>query len=674
MTNKKSRATQFEAYVKSFMEKLNFADVEGAKDTFRINGIQVDVCGGHENLLIIVDCTMKQELGKKSIRDKIKEFRGTIPTLEKGFKKHDVYRKYKDCRYVIATKNIDIRKEDYLFANEQPRIYLCNDNFFAYYEDLYNKIKAYAKFDLLGEMGIRPVKQNMISVPAFLTTFEKIKMYTFMIDPRDLLEVAYVARRETRNERYYQRIIKKERLDQIAKYINDNNILPNNLIIAFGERTRKDMKFHVETESYMGRCTSGFGVKYGILEFPRDYRSCWIIDGQHRLYSFVKATKVGLNMPVTAFENIGIERQCKIFLDINKNQKPVPPDLVWDLNGDMIPSEEDGIISNVLKALNKTDPLRHKIYIPSSGMKQKTNLLKMAGMCISIKKTRLAKANTISKTANLLCDTDYNKTVKNLSNTLAQYFLCVYKTMKDDWELQNKGFVLDDGGNSVMIRLFEKILSRCVNQGIPNGADYKKYLQPLADLFKTAYKDKDALKKLKLSIASEGGKDEVLKRFIGHIRQETNDNLFGGADFILDIAQQLRDVERKLKEFIKNTLSKAKGNNWFEEMVQKQIVSKAVKNMEKHGETDPQNAYLHIIFGECVSIIRDHKQLFYPLLKKGDYGFSDDGQIESIFDFLSRFKSTYVSHSIGVKKKVYDDEFLDMYIKKVNSCLDAMID
>jgi DNA sulfur modification protein DndB len=671
--SKKKRAIQFEETIKSFMEKLEFADVEGAKDTFLINGIQVDVCGGHENTLLVVECTMRQELGRKSIREKIKELRGVAPSLEKGFKRHPTYKKYKFIRYILATRNIDIRREDIEFANaEIPRIYIWDDNFIAYYDDLYNKIKSYAKFNLLGEIGVRPSQQNIISVPAFLSAFGKIKMYTFMIDPRDLLEVSYVARRETKNERFYQRIVRKERLVKIAKYINEGNILPNNLIISFGEYVSKFIKFHILQKDYVGKCTSGLGISYGILEFPRDYRSCWIIDGQHRLYAFVNSEK-SFYMPVTAFENLGIEKQCKIFLDINKNQKPVPPDLVWDLNGDMIPSEEDGMISNVVKLLNNSGPLYHKIYIPSKGIKMKGNLLRMAGICLSIKRTKLAKENTQSKTANPFYSSEPEKTVKNLHNALSNYFTCVQKLMPEDWRLENKGFVLDDGGNSVMIRLFEKIINRCVMKGtIPNEEEYIKYLKPLANLFFQQYKTAEDLKKLKLRITSEGGKDELLKEFIVYIKQETGDNLFGG-EIESITTTKLKELERKFKELIRVVLSKDEGDNWFKKKIPQDIYNRALRNMKKHGEKDTQKLYLQIILGECFTIMRKYKSQFYPLFKKGEYGFGSDAEIEGAFDLISRVRGTQLVHDVGVKKKTHDDQLFEIYIDKFNRLIEPII-
>ena len=41
-----------------------------------------------------------------------------------------------------------------------------------------------------------------------------------------------------------------------------------------------------------------------------------------------------------------------MFLDINENQKPVSPDLVWDLRGTLTPKEPKGIISRIVKELD----------------------------------------------------------------------------------------------------------------------------------------------------------------------------------------------------------------------------------------------------------------------------------------------------------------------------------
>ena len=82
-------------------------------------------------------------------------------------------------------------------------------------------------------------------------------------------------------------------------------------------------------------------------------------------------------MPIIAFQNLKKEKQAKMFLDINENQKPVSADLVWDLRGQLTPDEPAGIISRVVKKLNDDGILKNRIAIPSTGlMKNQTGRLK----------------------------------------------------------------------------------------------------------------------------------------------------------------------------------------------------------------------------------------------------------------------------------------------------------
>ena len=155
-------------------------------------------------------------------------------------------------------------------------------------------------------MGIKPLKSKPIRVPALRTRFGEVNMYSFLINPKDLLEVSFVARREVGDERYYQRIIDQNRVGKISNYIENGGQFANNIIIAFNNR--KDVVFYKDNKD-----NSQFEeISYGILEFPRDYSSCWIIDGQHRLFAFANLKKnFYFNMPVTAFEHLEVEKQKK---------------------------------------------------------------------------------------------------------------------------------------------------------------------------------------------------------------------------------------------------------------------------------------------------------------------------------------------------------------------------
>lgn len=675
MGSKKS-AIKFEEKIKQFLINLEFNDVDGARDNFLINGIQVDVVGGWENALLVIECKTKRKLGKKSLRAAINEFRGKIPILEKGFKQHPVYKKYSFFKYILVTKNIKIRKVDYEFAKQHPSIYIWNDDFLKYYSDLYSYIKPYAKYDLLGEMGIKPLQQQPITVPAFRIKFDDVNVYNFVMNPKDLLEVAFVARREVGNERYYQRIIDKKRLLKIAKYIEEGGKFPNNIIIAFKEGL--NVKFHKQHgPEYSSTSWPFIGIEYGILEFPKDYRSCWIIDGQHRLYAFIHVKKnFYFNMPITAFENLSIDQQRKFFLDINKNQKAVDPDLLWDLSGD-VPHEKEGKISNVVKYLNNEEngPLFFKIYYPSTGVRDKKGKIKISALCMAIKKRKLVEEFTLENIKNLLYDENPSKCTINVAKSLSKFFRVLKAEFPINWGLGSKGFILTNGGISVMVGLFEKILSRTIQKEnrTPKEEDFKKYLSPL----KTDLESTDAkyLKNLRLRCTSEGGKAELLTEYILKIRKETGDELFGGEIPTIQFNKEFQELEKKIKMLIKQKLYNKNNENWFRDAVDKDIYEKALKKMKKKGISDIEKIHLQLTLGDCFRVMRKHKGLFYPLFinESYDFSFNNETELEAAFDKISIMRSNMVAHYTGTKIKAGDEEILKIYLERVNKCLDKAL-
>lgn len=680
MSNKKKLATEFENYVKNFLVKLGFLDVDGARDTFRINEIQVDACGGFDETLLIVECCMAMELKGKSLKSKINEFRGKSAIIEKGIEEHPKYGKYGNVRYILATRNIEVKRDDIVYANEyKPRIYLWDENFMEYYEDLFGKIGKYAKFNTLGEIGIRPSQQNPISVPAFMTSMGGRIMYSFVMDPKDLLEISYVARREMRDERYYQRILRKDRIEKIADYIEDNKPLPNSLIIAFNEDFKKLVKFDAIKKGDKVSLTEWPypGISYGILTFPKDYRSCWIIDGQHRLYAFAHSEK-SYHMPIVAFHDLPTEEQCRIFLDINRFQKPVPPDLVWDLNGMMLETEEEGIISNSVKRMNKDGPLKYKIYIPSSGIKAKRarKLLKLSGVCISIKRNGLASRITASGVANPFHSDDHEESVKKVSDGLNEFFVCVKNKLKEDWDKGSKGFVLSNAGIAIMISLLERIIWRTVKSSkkSPNIIDYSKYLEPVHKYMLDHYSSESDIKKLQLGITSEGGRHLFLGELIKHIARELGDEEFA-IGMELYPTSEIVKIEGKLKEVTKIVLGKGETGDWFKvkvEAIDPGMYNRALKNAKKDGNISLDQAYLGLTFGDCLSIISKYSYLFNNVLWGPGKEFRERVEFEVALKHISRIRATQ-SHYTGANLQPSDWQLFDIYMKKATNCLDSIL-
>jgi DNA sulfur modification protein DndB len=672
----KKESQDFEKKVKALLEKLEFNDVEGGRDNFIVGGHQVDVCARHENSLLVIECKMSQEIKRKNLRKIICEFRGKINDLKEGFKNIKEYAQIKeeDFRFILlVNENIKFRREDIELANKYPRIHLMSEEALEYYNELYSFLKPYAKFNLLGELRIRPIDQSLIKIPAFKTSYGKGKMYSFLIDPRELIKFSYVARRERGSERYYQRIIKKERLGKIREYLNGGGKFPNNIIISFDDYFKDKINFKGNDQI---SCENQNECKFGILEFPKDYRSCWIVDGQHRLFSYINSDIGGL-IQVSAFEGLDLGEQGKIFLDINKNQKPVPSDLVWDLSGELVPESEDGIISRTVKYLNYEfkSPLFHKIYFPSLGLRKNfSDLLKVAGICISMKRSGFGKQNTKSKMMNPFYNKDTNKFVNKMGKSFSEFFSTVKEVFLEDWDRKNKGFSLDDGGISVLVKIYEKIIKQSFELNFSlSKENYKRYLLPIKKYLDVEWNGKKLNKLKKTYFASESGKERLLEILCLEIREATEEISFGGDIAEDNLKEEISTLERKFGKFLSEILEKV-DVNWAKTKIPSDIYSRAIGKLQKKGIHDGrEEIHEYFTLGEEKRILEHGKNfnLFEDYFLKNKIGFVSEQLFFGAFDMIIKIRNMF-DHGVKGKILIPRDEkkLLEVYIPKILRCIE----
>ena len=148
--------------------------------------------------------------------------------------------------------------------------------------------------------------------------------YTFLIGPDDLLKIAYVghkASRDIENIETYQRLLQPKRLKKIAQYINEGGRFPTNIVVNLKTTRRAGLRF--DENRKIG------DEALGILHLPANYASAWIIDGQHRLYGYAYARDAAAfsedktTIPVLAYENFPADKEMNLFIDINSKQVKV---------------------------------------------------------------------------------------------------------------------------------------------------------------------------------------------------------------------------------------------------------------------------------------------------------------------------------------------------------------
>lgn len=155
----------------------------------------------------------------------------------------------------------------------------------------------------------------------------------------------------------YQRIIKKQRLKEIRKFIDNKGFFPNSLIISIDTNGKK-LRFDLATPQIENAIS-----RIGILYLPQLYRSVYIIDGQHRLYGYADSAYAGKDtIPVVAFVNLDKDKQVELFMEINENQKAVSKNLQNTLNADLLWTSEDknkqrkALRLNIAQRLGELEP------------------------------------------------------------------------------------------------------------------------------------------------------------------------------------------------------------------------------------------------------------------------------------------------------------------------------
>ena len=169
-----------------------------------------------------------------------------------------------------------------------------------------------------------------------LVTQGKWRFYTLTI-PSDVLEkCCYVSARHGDEDGGFQRRLDKRRAQAIADYIDtENGTIPNAVILS------------AQPDAHL--VVTGRGKT---IQFSQSSRAFLVLDGQHRVYGY-RLAKTILRVPVVVYNNLSKAQEVRLFTDINTKQRPVPNELLLDIQqmtGDE--SEESALLRSVFDHLN----------------------------------------------------------------------------------------------------------------------------------------------------------------------------------------------------------------------------------------------------------------------------------------------------------------------------------
>lgn len=193
-------------------------------------------------------------------------------------------------------------------------------------------------------MKIKSRKETRESVASILVTQGKYKFHLVSMKSEILKDTCFTITREDDPEQGFQRRLDEKRAQEIAKYVDSGlGSIPTAIVLS------------AQPEAELER-----NISNKTLSFKKHKKAFLILDGQHRVWGFIKAQK-STRVPVVIYEGLSRVQEAQLFIDINMNQKEVPKELLLD-------------VKRLLEVENKEEKLCNEIF--DNFYKRKDSILK----------------------------------------------------------------------------------------------------------------------------------------------------------------------------------------------------------------------------------------------------------------------------------------------------------
>jgi len=427
------------------------------------NNQQIDVFVKDNESVLYVEC--KSSIKHKSSGDFKKDmeaWKEKVGGIENSIKQLFPGEKLK-TKFIFATQNQGMGEKDLDRLKNIGGIHFDEEKL-NYFIDLQKQLGSVARFQLLGQLfsgETIPELENRI--PAIKGKMGGHTYYSFSIEPEKLLKIGYVLHRSKANKDMlptYQRVIKKSRLKKVKEFIiNEESpgYFPNSIIINID--SKRKLEFDVANTQVKNAISN-----IGVLHLPKEYKSAYIIDGQHRLYGYSDTKYAKINsIPVVAFVNLSKSEQVNLFMQINENQEPVPKTLRDTLNADLKwdssnkKEQHEALCSRIAISLSEdTDSVLYQYISVGEDAKVLTPTsistgLKKGSLLGKVSKTEIEKMGLFYKG-------DLDTAFENLLKYLKLSFKYLTDNLIDDFEKEKDSFLFVNKGVSAMIMLFSDLV------------------------------------------------------------------------------------------------------------------------------------------------------------------------------------------------------------------------
>lgn len=610
---------------------------------------QIDVFAADDETVIIVECKASETIKDGVFKKPLEAFHGQMEGLRREAQKRFPKAKVK---FIWATHNFIISPADQAKMREWDIIHF-SDAVINYYYELVKHLGTCARYQLLGNLFANQEIRNMDDkIPAIQGEMGGHKYYSFSIEPERLLKIGYVLHRNEANKNMmptYQRLIKKKRLSDVQKFINNGGYFPNSLIISI-DSGGKGLQFDMS-----GTKVEGAHSRLGVLHLPKRYRSAYIIDGQHRLYGYSDSDYATTDsIPVVAFVDLDRQEQIKLFMDINENQKAVPKTLRVTLNADMLWDSLDynerrqALRSKIAQMFGEeeTSPLMGRVVI-GEDEKSSTKCITVEAIQTALKKcnfmTQFGKKNCIIKDGTFDVGTNQG-TCDLLYPFLEACLRYVKDATVEEWERgdSNDGMLTMNRGIQAVIRVINDIVNHLVDR-----KEISPKMQKTEELVKQVAFYLDPLNEYLNNLTQQERKDlrgyfgggadtRFWRAFQREIAKERSDFDPDGLreyweneakTYNADSMTYLREIEVWIKQTIQTALMDKYGDNWEIKSLPKPIYKRAKgfadeRNYDSITSGDGTNTvsvWDCVTLKECKEVVTvgSHwTELFEPLLTR----------------------------------------------------------
>jgi DGQHR domain-containing protein len=241
---------------------------------------------------------------------------------------------------------------------------------FNYFQSSCNKIGKWARSDLLDFIDYRSGNE-FEKAGAIQYYIGDTPIFCLVQRVDKLLRACYVFRRRTSGG--YQRALNAGRISQIRENIQNAEglIFPNSILI-------NTEKILIQRPISKEECPKSIEV-----DFPLNYCSCRIIDGQHRLLGFSQLPPEDLKkhfLPVIALQGYDQLKEIRTFIDINSKQQKINKNLIlalissfdWDKTANLTEYNQK-IAVDVSSQLDNSF-LKNTVYVGSTDEKPGTKI------------------------------------------------------------------------------------------------------------------------------------------------------------------------------------------------------------------------------------------------------------------------------------------------------------